>query len=116
MYLKRKIDNILDNWLKRMIKKPILLTGIRQCNKTETIREFAKRNKLNLIELNFWTNSEFCSFFEDNIDVDTLISTITLKFTNIKFDAKNTLIFFEEIQDCPKAKLFFKILKTMEDI
>ena len=64
MYFKRKIDVFLDNWLKIENKSPALVVGIRQCGKTETIQEFAKRNNLQLIELNFLTNPEFCSFID----------------------------------------------------
>ena len=64
MYFKRKIDALLDSWLKNDYKTPALIVGIRQCGKTETIQEFAKRNKLKLVELNFWTNPEFCTDFE----------------------------------------------------
>ena len=59
MYFKRKIDHNLDNWIKKKNKSPKLVVGIRQCGKTESIREFARRNKLELIELNFWTNPEY---------------------------------------------------------
>ena len=51
-------------WLKKENKSPALVVDIRQCGKTETIQEFAKRNNLQLIELNFWTNPEFCSFID----------------------------------------------------
>ena len=53
MYFRRKMDSILDDWLKKENKLPALIMGIRQCGKTETIREFAKRNNLKLIECNF---------------------------------------------------------------
>lgn len=53
MYFKRKIDEDLDSWLKEKDKSPALIVGIRQCGKTETVQEFAKRNKLELIEINF---------------------------------------------------------------
>ena len=112
MYFKRKIDALLDDWLKKENKSPALIVGIRQCGKTETIQEFAKRNKLQLIELNFWTNPEFCSDFDGKLDVDTIISNISLRFPNSFIDPKNTLIFFDEIQDCPKARLSFKNFKN----
>lgn len=116
MYFKRKIDALLDDWLNKDNKSPALIVGIRQCGKTETIQEFAKRNKLQLIELNFWTNPEFCSDFDGKLDVDTIISNISLRFPDSFIDPKKTLIFFDEIQDCPKARLSLKILKMMEDI
>lgn len=108
MYLKRKIDTLLDEWLKNGSKTPALVVGIRQCGKTESIQKFAKRNKLNLIELNFWTNPEYCNDFNASLDVDNLISNISLRFPNQKINPNDTLIFFDEIQECPKARLSFK--------
>ena len=114
MYLKRKVDALLDNWLKKDYKTPALVVGIRQCGKTETIKEFAKRNKLKLVELNFWTNPEFCMDFEGQLDVDTIISNISLRFPNVDFKQNKTLLFFDEIQDCPRARLSFKNFKNDE--
>lgn len=112
MYFKRKIDRDLDLWLKRNSGNPALIVGIRQCGKTETIKEFAIRNKLQLIELNFWTNPEYNLDFEGKLDTDTIISNISLRFPNRNIDSKNTLIFFDEIQDCPRARLAFKNFKN----
>lgn len=58
--------------------------------------------------MNFWTNPEFCSDFDGNLDVDTIISNISLHFPNLDFKSNNILIFLDEIQDCPKACLSFK--------
>ena len=108
MYLKRKIDEDLDNWAKRKNKSPKLIVGIRQCGKTESIKKFAERNKYDLIEINFWTNPEYISDFDNQLDVDTLISNISLRFPNKQIVPNKTLIFFDEIQDCPRARLSFK--------
>lgn len=108
MYFRRKIDKHLDDWFDNNIKSPALIVGIRQCGKTESIREFARRKNLQLIEMNFWTHPEYCSDFDGKLDVDTLISNILLRFPNEQIDSKNTLIFFDEIQECPNARLSFK--------
>ena len=108
MYFVRKVDNYLDEWLKAKQTRPVLLVGIRQCGKTEAIREFAKRNKLQLIEMNFWTNPEYCSDFSENLNVDNIISNVSLRFPNLDINPNNSLIFFDEIQDCPRARLSFK--------
>ena len=108
MYFERKIDSSLDEWLKNSRKNPALIVGIRQCGKTETIKEFAKRNKLQLIEINFWTNPEFASDFNNGLDVDNIISNISLRFPDKEIKPKDSLIFFDEIQDCPNARLSFK--------
>lgn len=108
MYFKRKIDGNLDNWIKKKNKSPKLVVGIRQCGKTESIKEIAKRNHLELIEMNFWTNPEYILDFNNDLNVDTLITNISLRFPNKKIIPNKTLIFFDEIQDCPRARLSFK--------
>lgn len=108
MYLQRKIDNILDNWLKKKDRKPALIVGIRQCGKTESIKEFAKRNKKTLIILNFWDHPEYCLDFNGSLDINTLISNISLRFPDKKIVPDQTILFFDEIQECPRARLAFK--------
>lgn len=112
MYFQRKIDYELDLWLKKNERTPALIVGIRQCGKTETIREFAARNRLDLIEINFWSNPEYCLDFDGKLDVDTIISNISLRFPNKKIDENKSIIFFDEIQDCPRARLSFKNFKN----
>ncbi len=112
MYFRRKIDAYLDLWLKKQNKNPALILGIRQCGKTRTIKQFASRNNLQLIEMNFWTNPEYCNDFKGKLDTDTIISNISLRFPKLKITPENTLIFFDEIQDCPNARLAFKNFKT----
>lgn len=106
MYFKRKIDSSLDRWLANY-EYPALIVGIRQCGKTESIIEFAKRNKLNMLYINFWTNPEISEDFDSKLDVDTIISNLSLRFPNNKI-TEDTLICFDEIQDCPRARLAFK--------
>lgn len=108
MYFKRKIDKELDNWLKKDNTSPALVVGIRQCGKTESIQELAKRYNFQLIEMNFWTNPEYCQDFDGNLSVDNLISNISLRFPNKKIEPKNTIVFFDEIQECSRARLSFK--------
>ena len=108
MYLKRKIDAILDEWFSKDNKSPALVVGIRQCGKTKSIEEFASRHSLQLIEINFWNDRDFCSDFDGSLDADTLISNISLRFPNKVISPENTLLFFDEIQECPRARLAFK--------
>lgn len=111
MYFKRKIDASLDKWLNEKDKSPLLIVGIRQCGKTETVSEFAKRKHLKLVPINFWTNPECSSDFEGSLDVDSIISNLSLRFPHIDIRAKDALLFFDEIQDCPRARLSFKNFK-----
>lgn len=108
MYLERKIDKWLNDWKNKNRKSPALIVGIRQCGKTKSILEFGEKNYKNIIKLNFWDNPEYCSDFDGALDVETIISNLSLRFPKIRIDSKDTLIFFDEIQECPRARLSFK--------
>ena len=112
MYFKRKADMFLENWKIKKDKNPLLIVGIRQCGKTRSILNFAEKNYKNVIEINFWNNPDYCSDFDGELSVDTLVSNISLRFPNIRIDPKDTLLFFDEIQECPRARLAFKNFKN----
>jgi len=107
MYLQRKIDKWLLNWKNKMNKMPALIVGIRQCGKTKSIDNFSN-NYDTYVKINFWDNPDYCEDFAGKLDVDTIISNISLRFPNKKIEPHNTLIFFDEIQECPRARLSFK--------
>ena len=108
MYFERKIDKWLMNWKNKTKKSPALIVGIRQCGKTESILEFGKKNYKNIVRVNFWENPDYCSDFDGKLDVDEIISNLSLRYPSIQIDPSNTLLFFDEIQECPKARLAFK--------
>lgn len=110
-YYKRKIDKWLTEWKKAEDKSPALIVGIRQCGKTESIIRFAENNYTNVIRINFWDDPEYVKDFEGPLDVDSLISNISLHFPDIFINPANTLLYFDEIQECPRARLAFKNFK-----
>ena len=110
-YLKRKIDKWLIDWKNTSDKAPALIVGIRQCGKTKSIEFFAENNYKNVIKINFWDNPDYCSDFDGNLDVDTIISNLSLRFPTIHINPSDTLIYFDEIQECSRARLAFKNFK-----
>lgn len=98
--LKRKIDQYLIEWKNNKNKKPLIVKGARQIGKTESIRNFAKTNYKNVIEINFVLQKQFKDIFDDGFEVDTIIKNISLRKPELEFTPKETLIFFDEIQDC----------------
>lgn len=110
-YLKRKIDKFLDEWLNSGKKKPLIIKGARQIGKTKTIEEFAKRNNLSLVEINFVLNPEFRDIFDDGYKVDKILENISFKDPSLEFIPGKTLIFFDEIQKCINAATSLKSFK-----
>lgn len=110
-YLKRKIDKFLDNWLISDNKKPLIIKGARQVGKTKTIEEFAKRNNLSLVEINFVLNPEFRNIFDDGYKVDKILENISLIDPSLEFIPGKTLIFFDEIQKCINSATSLKSFK-----
>ena len=109
--LKRKIDKFLDEWLISDKKKPLIIKGARQIGKTKTIEEFAKRNNLSLVEINFVLNPEFRDIFDDGYKVDKILENISFKDPSLEFIPGKTLIFFDEIQKCINAATSLKSFK-----
>lgn len=110
-YLKRKIDKFLDEWLINENKKPLIIKGARQIGKTKTIEEFAKRNNLSLVEINFVLNPEYRDIFDHGYKVDKILESISLKDPSLEFVPGKTLIFFDEIQKCINAATSLKSFK-----
>ena len=55
----------------------------------------------------------FCCYFGGDLDVDTLIKQISLRIPNSKLVPNETLIFLDEIQNCPNARTSLKFF-TMD--
>lgn len=109
--LKRKIDAFLTEWKADPERKPLIVKGARQIGKTESIRQFARNNYANVIEINFVEQPKFKDIFDDGYEPDTIIRNITLKRPEFEFAEGETLIFFDELQECPDCATSLKFFK-----
>ena len=109
--LRRKMYDVLMDWKERGTK-PLLIYGQRQIGKTFIIEKFAKDNFDTYIYAKLDDDGKFRSIFnQDDRTVDSLIlSMSTLRRLQIT-DPKKTLIFLDEIQDCPNALASLKSFK-----
>jgi len=101
MYIKRNIDCTLEEWSRQPNRKPLLLRGIRQCGKTSAVRHLSEKFE-NYAEINFEKEPELCRIFEGNINIRNIISYLEL-WLQIKIIPGKTLLFIDEIQECPRA-------------
>ncbi len=98
--LKRKIDDFLVEWKNSKDKLPLIVRGARQIGKTDAIEAFAKNNYKYFVEINFALQPEYKTIFDSGFTVDKIISNISIINNDFNFVPGETLIFFDEIQDC----------------
>jgi hypothetical protein len=104
--------NEFENWLKNKSRKPMVLRGARQVGKTWLVRDFAKRQKLKLVELNFERLPGLADLFSENDPAEILRNIEAEKAITIKPDS--SLLFLDEIQAAPR--IFSKLRWFKEDI
>ncbi len=91
----------LKYWKNKINRKPLIISGARQTGKTYIVRQFANKNFDNLLEINFERNLEICQLFELG-DTQAILNNLEI-FFDTKITPGKTLIFFDELQTCPKA-------------
>ena len=105
---KRKIEEYFIAWKNKVKRKPLVIKGCRQCGKTSSVMDFAKRNYKNVIYLDFHEHQEYKSFFAGALDTETITTNITIGMMGVRFVAGDTCLIFDEIQDCPRARASLK--------
>jgi predicted AAA+ superfamily ATPase len=103
--MERVIMQRLLRWKKSKYRKPLILKGVRQVGKTWLLKEFAKNYYGNIAYFNFDEHPEYKQFFENTKDVERILQNLIMVSGEIiNHDAPhNTLIVFDEIQECPNA-------------
>ena len=105
--LKRKIDGYIRNYYKTS-RNALLITGARQIGKTYSIRQFGKSFR-SFVEINFIETPEAVELFKDaksSRDILLRLSAIT----SVPLVKGETLVFFDEVQQCPDIVTAIKFL------
>lgn len=108
-YINRNIDKELLAWKDDPMRKPLLLRGARQVGKSSAIRHFGKEFKY-FAEINFERHKAVKSFFQGDIDVHLIAQKIG-NYINVPIEDGKTLLFFDEIQECPEAIMALRFFK-----
>lgn len=107
--LKRKIEQRLKDWKSSPNRKPLLIKGCRQCGKTFSVLDFAKKNYKHVVYLNFFENPDYCSVFEGSLEIDNITMLLSaLLGSEAIFEPGNTILVLDEIQECPDARTALK--------
>ena len=110
--LRRKIEKTLLDWKNTPNHKPLILKGCRQCGKTFSVLNFAKKNYEHVVYLNFFVNPQYASVFSGSLEVDHITMLLSaLMGKDAIFEAGKTILILDEIQDCPDARTALKFFK-----
>ena len=108
--LERKIYNQLIDWKDKTDKLSLVIKGARQVGKTFIIDKFARENYKKYIYINFIENPKYKAIFDGDLDVESIIKQMTLRVPNVEIIPNQTIIFLDEIQNCPNARTALKFL------
>ena len=69
---KRKIEKVLQSWVSDTSHKPLVVKGVRQCDKTSSVMDFATNNFKHVAYLDFREHPDYKKFFTPNLEVDSI--------------------------------------------
>ncbi len=101
--LKRKATQQLQDWIKTKNKKCLVVQGARQTGKTFIIKQFAEKKYDEYVEINFKMTPSATDIFSGDLSVDGMVMALKFRFPDKKIVPGKTLIFRDEIQECPEA-------------
>lgn len=112
LYLRRKVDLFLREWLGKPERKPLIIKGPRQVGKTESVRRFAETFYENTIYINFVEEPKYKVIIADGYGAGDIVKNISRLDPSRRFVPGKTLIFFDELQEFPEIATSLKFFHT----
>lgn len=110
--LKRKIEQKLTDWKNSENHKPLIIKGCRQCGKTFSVLDFARKNYKNVVYMDFFENPDYASVFAGSLEVDNIVMMMSALLGNAAvFESGQTVLVLDEIQECPEARTALKFFQ-----
>lgn len=107
--MEREAMENLERWKVSKRRKPLVVRGARQVGKTYLVREFAQRDFDALAHVVFLDNNVMKDVFAGSLDANRLLAAIGA-YTGTNPSDGHTLVFLDEIQECPRAITSLKML------
>lgn len=108
--LKRNAITDLKKWKADAERKPLVIRGARQVGKTWLMREFGQTCYDHFVYFNFDEENELKSIFETNKNPQRIVELLSM-VAGEKILPGETLIIFDEVQECPEALNTLKYFK-----
>ncbi len=100
--MKRNATESLIIWKNNEERKPLILKGARQVGKTWLMKNFGENYYRSYVYFNFDEEAELKSIFETNKNPQRIIELLSL-LSGEKILPGETLIIFDEVQECSEA-------------
>lgn len=100
--MKRRITEKLVAWKDSRRRKPLLLTGVRQCGKTYSLKAFGQEHFEQTVYVNFEESERLSGIFDYDFDVERILRELCLEL-RVTIEPGKTLLILDEIQACPRA-------------
>lgn len=100
--MERTIMHELAAWKDEDNRKPLILTGVRQCGKTYILKEFGKRYFQDTAYFNFEENELLKDVFSMDLNVSRILAELSA-LRGEKIIPEKTLVIFDEVGTCPRA-------------
>lgn len=107
--LKRKYIEQLNRWKEHKEEKALVINGARQVGKTYLVEKFGETYE-SFIELNFIENPSLADIFSGELTSESILTGIKLNLPSKKIIDGATLLFLDEVQECPNAITALKFL------
>lgn len=108
--MRRNALEELIKWKNDAERKPMVLRGARQVGKTWLMKEFGRTNYKSFVYFNFDEEDELKSIFESNKNPTRIIELLSM-IAGEKILPQDTLVIFDEVQECPAALNALKYFK-----
>ena len=92
----------LVEWKEKSDRKPLIVQGARQVGKTWLMTEFGKRYFKKTASFVFEKNEPLQNLFSEDLNVERILDGLSI-LAGFKITPNDTLIVFDEIQECPNA-------------
>lgn len=100
--MKRIVYHKLIQWKSSSARKPLILNGARQVGKTYILKEFGKNEYAKMVYFSLDRDLEVRSVFQKKTNVQNILLSLSA-ISGVHITPDDTLIFLDEIQECPEA-------------
>lgn len=107
--MQRTIEEELKRWKDQTGRLPLIIRGARQIGKSYTIQKFGNDFFDQVVVIDFEYEPTFCHCF-DSLDPQKILNRIEIQ-TSQSITPGKTLLFLDEIQQCPKAIMALRYFK-----